>query len=114
MVVPAGGGTRRWRMLTRDYLAKGLTGMARALYGRWGAPQWVAGHMGAAVLAAWYFQNENELDGAAAAALKAQVDSLIAQRPDFFVPFAPAAPEPGLLDVIPRALEPSIQNPDTA
>lgn len=101
-------------MLTRDYLAKGLTGMARSLHGRWGEPQWVAGHMGAAVLAAWYFQNENELDASAAAALKVQVDKLIEQQPDFFVPFKPAAAVPALLDEIPRALEPSIQNPDTA
>ena len=44
-------------MLSSDYLIKGITGLSRASQG---SP--MEGHYGAAVIAAYYFCRENDLD----------------------------------------------------
>ncbi|MGH7162619.1 MAG: hypothetical protein ACREID_03975 [Planctomycetota bacterium] len=62
-----------------EYLARGLVAMSDAH--RRG---WVQGHLGAAVVASYYFCRENGLDERTSRALRAQVDAFIERRrPDF-------------------------------
>ena len=68
-------------MLDDRYLASGLAALARVRRRHWNA-----GHYGAAVLAAYFFAEEQGLDAAAAAALAAQLDRLIARHPELFAP----------------------------
>lgn len=68
-------------MLDDRYLASGLAALARVRRRHWNA-----GHYGAAVLAAYFFAEEQGLDAAASAALAAQLDRLIARHPELFAP----------------------------
>jgi hypothetical protein len=65
--------------LGNDSIARGLTALSDAH--RRG---WLAGHSGAAVLAACYFSRDNELDERTARALQSNVDAFIARDPDQF------------------------------
>jgi hypothetical protein len=68
-----------------EYLARGLTALGDAH--RRG---WLAGHHGAAVLAACYFCRDQRVDELTARSIKAQVDGFIAQTPEQFPEPAPA------------------------
>ena len=75
-----------------EYLVRGLTELAAA------HPRgWLAGHGGAAILAAYYFCRDNPLDERTALAVKANVDAFMTQSPD---PSPRAEPGPGREDPV--------------
>ena len=73
------------------YLEKGLTGLSRAL-----ERGWFHGHYGAAAICAALLWDEHAMHGRAAAAMREQVDRMIAEWSDLFVPWPdePAQPAP--------------------
>lgn len=89
--------------MDRSYLERGLTALSRA-----SKTDANHGHWGAAVLAAYYFAEENELSVGAAAAHRAQVDKLIGRFETYFEPLPAARPEPDLRAEIGLALSGNI------
>ena len=91
-------------MLGDRYLASGLAALARVRDRHWNA-----GHYGAAVLAAYFFAEEQRLDAAATAALAEQLDRLIARHPELFAARAPGhAPDWGKVAALVEALKRTI------
>lgn len=88
--------------LDESYLAKGLTGMARA-------ESWFPAHMGAAVLAGYYLCRENKLSEETVLAVKSQIDALIAMKPEQFKPLAEETADTTLIDKVPAALIPAVE-----
>jgi hypothetical protein len=84
------------------YLAKGLTGMARA-------QGWFDAHWGAAVLAGHYLCAENELEPETVRAIRRQLDAMIRLRTDQFELFPEAEADQTLVGRIPEALLPAMQ-----
>lgn len=89
-------------MLSENYLQQGLVGLSRSTH------NWGQAHYGAAVIAAYFFCRENQLDGRTLKAVKGQTDQLIAKHQELFVPFAPQEPHPELLPKILTALNENI------
>ncbi len=85
-----------------SYLAKGLTGMARA-------DGWFDAHWGAAVLAGHYLCQENELGEETTAAIKAQLNAMIELRKSQFEPYPEEPASEELIAQVPRALLPALQ-----
>lgn len=91
-------------MLTKGYLAKGIIGMSRTMEGK----LWAYGHIGAAVIAAYYFCRNNKLDDRTTEAITREVDKMIAQHPALFTPLPDEEADETLLKEIPLHLESSI------
>ena len=103
-------------MLDESYLTQGLTALGRS------ASRPMAGHTGAAIIAAYFFTRENELEESAGDVLREIVDEIIAKDgeewglgaeqsddlPALFAPYAQEVPDPDLLSAISAALEPKI------
>jgi hypothetical protein len=87
-------------MLSSDYLIKGITGLSRASQG---SP--MEGHYGAAVIAAYYFCRENDLDKKTEKAVQKQIDQLISKFEPFFISLPAEDPEPGAISHIIQALD---------
>jgi hypothetical protein len=87
--------------LDESYLAKGLTGMARAA-------GWFNAHWGAAVLAGYYLCKENHLGEATVAGIKKQLDAMIHLQASQFTPFPEKAADKKLIEDVPAALGPAI------
>ncbi len=90
-------------MLDGTYLVKGITGLARAI-----DHSWNQGHMGCAVIAAYYLRRDVGLSAEAEEEIRAEADQLIAAYSHLFVPLDTGSRSSGDLDAIPRALEGSI------
>lgn len=69
-------------MLDKSYLEKGITCLCRAMDKSF----WVA-HFGCAVIAAYYFVEENNLDNEVSAAISDQMDLLMKRYNHLFMPF---------------------------
>ena len=85
--------------LGEQYLAQGLTGLSRAH-----EVGWFQGHYGAAVIAAYFFCHENGLDEPTTAAVRAQVDAMIAKHAHLFEAQPHQPSDPALIETIPEAL----------
>ncbi|HIG55647.1 MAG TPA: hypothetical protein EYG11_17090 [Candidatus Latescibacteria bacterium] len=103
-------------MLDESYLDQGLTALGRS------ASRPMAGHTGAALIAAYFFSRENELEEGAGDLLREIIDEIVAkdgeewglgaEKPDdlpaLFAPYPQEATDPDLLSAIPAALEQKI------
>ena len=87
-------------MLDESYLIKGITGLARAI-----DHSWNQGHMGCAVIAAYYLCRDVGLDAEAESEIRAEADKMIAAYSHLFTPLGSEPRASGTLDPIPRALE---------
>ena len=87
-------------MLSSDYLIKGITGLSRASQG---SP--MEGHYGPAVIAAYYFCRENDLDKKTEKAVQKQIDQLISKFEPYFISLPAEDPETGAISHIIQALD---------
>jgi hypothetical protein len=90
-------------MLDESYLVKGITALARAI-----DHSWNQGHMGCAVIAAYYLRRDVGLSAEAETEIRTETDKLIAAYSHLFVPLDAGSRSSGDLDAIPRALEGNI------
>lgn len=90
-------------MLDSSYLEKGITGLARAL-----DHSWNQGHMGCAVIAAYYLCRDVGVEADAEGEIRAEADKMIAAYSHLFVPLDTDSRSSGDLEQIPRVLEGSI------
>ncbi|MFC1715966.1 hypothetical protein ACFL6S_20015 [Candidatus Poribacteria bacterium] len=86
-------------MLSNEYLAKGITGLARAI-----DYSWAQGHFGCAVIATYFLCAENELRDSTVEGLKVELDKMIESRAHLVVPIEPTDSNAELLREIPEAL----------
>ncbi len=68
-------------MLNDEYLAKGITGLARAV-----EHSWAQGHFGCAVIATYFLCAENNLPDSKVKGLQIELDKMIASRAHLFIP----------------------------
>ena len=93
---------RKGAALDDAYLAKGLTGMARA-------KGWFDAHWGAGVLAGYYLCTENHLSEQTIAGIKKQLDAVIHLRAAQFAPLPKETADKTLIAEVPKALLPAIK-----
>lgn len=89
--------------LKDDYLAKGLTAMARA-------KTWFDAHWGAGILAGYYLCRDHPLNAATVAGIRKQMDTVMEVRRGQFVPMNGGRPQESLIDEVPKALLPAIKD----
>ncbi|MCH8192524.1 MAG: hypothetical protein IIA65_00730 [Planctomycetes bacterium] len=92
---------RKGAALDDSYLAKGLTGMARA-------EGWFDAHWGAGVLAGYYLCTENHLNEQTIAGIKKQLDAVIHLRATQFAPLPKESADETSIAEVPKALLPAI------
>ena len=97
----ARAGERR-HPLDPSYLELGLTAMARA-------ERWFDAHWGAALIAAYYLCEENDLDGETTAAIEEQLGVVTRTRSHAFRPFTPEPPREGAIASILESLVPTLE-----
>lgn len=90
-------------MLTDEYLAKGITGLARAV-----DHSWAQGHFGSAVIATYFLCVENNLPDSRVRGLQVELDKIIASRAHLFMPIETMDSCDELLRNIPESLDSSI------
>ena len=88
-------------MLSKDYLERGLVGMARA-----SDAHWVEGHHGGALIAAYYFCKENDLPDATVNVIREETDTLVEHHRELFRPLP--ASEPSSLQPIIAGIDTNI------
>lgn len=91
--------------IPESYLELGLTALAHSGY-----KTWFTGHYGAALLAAYFMDQENDLPEHVQAGLMANCNHLQAEHSDFFVPFQEEDPDPKLIDELVQALKANLVN----
>jgi hypothetical protein len=99
--VPVVGSSRPRRLVDREYLDYGLTGMGRAC----DRPGWFQAHWGAAVLASYFLRRDADLNAAVDTSVKTQADLLVDVRDSYFVPLKGEDPDPKLIETVAGALE---------
>lgn len=104
----AGTETNGKNQLSEEYLVKGLTGMASTLTRSVGSKWWFDGHYGAAVLSGYYLCKENRLDGRTVAAIKTELDKMMASQAELFAPLPEEPADAELIENVPKALGPAI------
>jgi hypothetical protein len=95
-------GASKGAALDDSYLARGLTGMARA-------EGWFDAHWGAGVLAGYYLCKENRLSEETIAGIKKQLDAVIHLNVKQFTPLPKESVDEALIEEVPKALLPTIQ-----
>ena len=86
----------------QNYLSLGLTGLARCEKAIWDA------HFPAAVLAGQFFIENNDLPPQCAAAIRRQMDQIIASKSEYFVPYADSSKAIDPLERLSQSIENSI------
>jgi hypothetical protein len=90
-------------MVSDEYLAKGITGLARAV-----DHSWAQGHFGCAVIATYFLCAENDLPEPTVKGLQVELDKMIASRSHLFMPIETTDGCAELLRDIPEALSGSV------
>ena len=90
-------------MLSDEYLAKGITGLARAIN-----HSWAQGHFGCAVITIYFLCAENDLRESTVEGLKLELGKMIESRSHLFVPMELTDSCPEILSEIPAALSNNI------
>jgi hypothetical protein len=96
-------GSKDKNTLSDSYLVKGLTGMAKT-------KSWFGAHWGASILAGYYLCKENNLNDETAAAIKIQLDNIIRLRESQFAMLPKEPVNKALIEDVPKALSPAIQD----
>ncbi|MGZ4163051.1 MAG: hypothetical protein ACXVDB_02820, partial [Tumebacillaceae bacterium] len=92
-------------MVPTKYLELGLIAL-----GRGGQLNWFNGHFGAALLAAYYMDRENELPAHVQEGLVRTCEHYIEMHPDWFAPFAEETADPALMEQVFGALRKNLQH----
>jgi len=87
--------------MNEEYLRRGIIGLARTLsnYAHSSFPPWFGGHYACAVIAAYYFCRDNQIDAYVQHALCVQLDRMMKKYDQLFLPLEKGAEDETLISI---------------